>query len=254
MLEEALPRTTPSEPMRVIELQEPAVRFFGDKDGEVTITPALVAAFETDVDGNPTSNRKPGDIHLGQIIHHLYAKIEGKSAEKPVGDALTSMNIKMSIGVAFEYLLERVLSLVYPSTKLVKLESICEDGIWMTPDRYDVEEELVEEWKATWFSSKKAATTKELVDHFWYWQIQIRAYCRAMKVKKAKLRVWFINGNYAPPRPIPPRTFYFEFTDQDLDENWEMVLRTAKEIGLFKCSRKNNSTKSTKAVKKSSRH
>lgn len=67
----------------------------------------------------------------------------------------------------------------------------------------------------------------------WLWQIM--AYCYALRTLAAKLHVMFINGNYSraegDPDAMPtPKVYRFEFTQEDLDDNWKLLRNHAREM------------------------
>lgn len=220
--------------MRIVELADPVVMFLGDalETGDIE---TLIAAFETGPDGNPISNRAPG-VHLSHIIHDLYARIADKHDVPMDAAALQPKNCKMAIGIAFEYILSAVIQKVFPRGQLISPGSFESDSVHMTPDRFDLQNDRVEEWKCTWFSAKKSQSPEELMANFWWYFLQIKSYCRVLGVRKALLRIWHINGFYpgGAPSPIPPKTWFMEFSQQDLDENWSMLLHHGKQIGLLK--------------------
>jgi len=210
---------------------DPVVRFFGD---DLTgVTNALIAAFETDDRGAPASSRLPG-VHLSHIIHELYRRIEGSKSDDaapPNGD--TKKNMRMATGIAWEYMLSLAISRVFPSEHIISPGQIVVDGIAMTPDRIDTQDMLVEEWKATWLSARKAATPEDLTTNFWWWFAQMKSYCRAYDMLNARLRAFFVCGDYAPPFPMPPMQWNIEFTRKELDMNWRHILQRGKEFGIL---------------------
>lgn len=65
----------------------------------------------------------------------------------------------------------------------------------------------------------------------WLWQIM--AYLRAMDSLAAKLHVCFVNGNYSykdddPDSGTVYEIYWLEFTQEEIDENWELLATHAK--------------------------
>lgn len=95
------------------------------------------------------------------------------------------------------------------------------DGIFGTPDDLDVRGRALEEWKATWISARHDIRVKKR-----RWIIQAMAYCWMLGVNKAVLRVFFLNGRYEKYQMGAPivRFYRFRWTDQELEENWQMIV------------------------------
>lgn len=83
----------------------------------------------------------------------------------------------------------------------------------------------VHEIKATWKSSRVSP------EDLWAYLTQVKAYCKGMGTTSACLHVLFICGNYM--RPIVPeyRIWNIEFTQQEVDEGWEMLTGYARSQG-----------------------
>lgn len=216
--------------MIITEEPNAVVRFLNDTIEDGTY-PLSIAAFQHDAMGNPTSDREPG-VHLSHIIHDLYARIE-HSHNVPVGDELTEKNVKMASGIAFEYIMSWAITNAYPSGEIIVPPPFQIDGVWMTPDRLRTSDYRVVEMKATWFSAKKAATPEEFASFFYWWMWQAMSYCRGLGTNLAEFWVMFVNGYYKPPKPIPPRVFMIEFTDDELENNWAMIVNHGKEMGIL---------------------
>jgi len=217
--------------VRIVELDDPVVRFIGDNLDGIDPKVLWTAAFEADVYGNPVSNRPPG-IHLSHILHFLYEKIE-KPKRDESSDGLIAKNTKMSVGIGWEFILSLAIGRVYPAGRIIYPGYYESDGIVMNPDRFDYEEDVLEEFKCTWFSLRKARTPDDFRKFFWWWVMQAQAYCRVLKTLRARFRVLFINGDYAPPKP-KPKQWQFDFTQSELDANWRIILATGREMKLLK--------------------
>jgi hypothetical protein len=98
------------------------------------------------------------------------------------------------------------------------------DGIVGSPDAVDVEDGSVHEYKCTWKSSKTP------IEQFnWYWW-QIKAYCWMIGSNEAVLYPVFINGDWKPPKPVANIKYRATFSNGELKDNWNMLLRNAKEM------------------------
>ena len=166
------------------------------------------ALFEDDED------RKEG-IHLGEIIDHVMDEI-GIGYK---GGGFTDMELTAEIGLLWE----RVLSKVMGDKYAMRPPQIQEDGIWMSPDGIGPDPDglvplVVEEYKATWQSSKKSPT-----ENFRY-MAQVKSYCRAVGTNTAIMRIFYIMGDYKGSGPIY-KTCRLDFIDMELEQNWDMILR-----------------------------
>lgn len=57
----------------------------------------------------------------------------------------------------------------------------------------------------------------------WMWLAQTKGYCRGAGTRFVDLHVLFVCGDYSyPQRPIPYR-YSIEFTQQEIDDNWELM-------------------------------
>jgi len=101
------------------------------------------------------------------------------------------------------------------------------DGMTGEPDAVEDDGKsgiIVHEFKITW---KSLRTFDD-----WFWLTQIKAYCKMVGTRRAVLSVMFINGDYKPPSPVFKR-WECEFTELELEENWDMLLRHGrKHLGL----------------------
>lgn len=159
-------------------------------------------------------------LHLSQILDDI---------EKTLGQDYRDHPWDMDPCRALGFLMERVIqshligSLVEAGA-LIRPGEICRDGIYMTPDGWNVKEEILEEWKVTWKSARRPI---ESFDRYWW---QIKAYCYGLATSRARLRVFFTNGDY---RGSGPRlqSWEAEFTERELGDNWTMIRNHARGRG-----------------------
>ncbi len=98
------------------------------------------------------------------------------------------------------------------------------DGIYMSPDGIEATNWILEEYKATWKS------TRRLPQENWYWMMQVKAYCYGIETLEARMRILYLNGDYAQHREPIVKAFALTFTQRELDENWQAILNQAKEM------------------------
>jgi len=119
------------------------------------------------------------------------------------------------------FLWEETLSRVFGSRFAARLGEVIVDGIALSPDGFNYDEILacpvVEEYKATWKSSKNDPTDN------WDWMVQTKAYCYALGVEATVFRILYMMGDYKGSGPLY-RECRILYTDQELRDNWEMIL------------------------------
>jgi len=84
----------------------------------------------------------------------------------------------------------------------------------------------LEEYKATYLSSAHPIDGPK----YWHWLVQIKCYCYAIGTRRARLRVWYIVGDWRGSGP-QAKAWQFEFSDRDLEEAWQMVSNHARVKG-----------------------
>jgi hypothetical protein len=174
---------------------------------------------------------RPKGLHLSHIIHDLMVRLEPKRYDhsKQSPEEAQAGYTKIQSGLTFEQVFEDAcLRGLYP--QLFRPAPLQVDGIWMSPDGFDPVEGAIHEYKLTWYSSRKICPTDNV---YWPWVVQVKCYTRAVHSLLAYLTAFHINGNYAPPRPVPPRTWRLVFTQFELDECWDMVTKHAKNQGML---------------------
>lgn len=115
-------------------------------------------------------------------------------------------------------------------------------GIFLTPDGINLTEWCLEEWKWTWRSSNRCVTQglEEDADGWTEdaamlvgireWPKQSMAYCKALGFDRCLFRVFFVNNDYRDMRP-KAYTFELTFNQRELDNNWKLIVATAREAG-----------------------
>jgi hypothetical protein len=185
--------------------------------------------------------RSPG-VHLGQVIKFAKAKAQGPENE-------TGNQLFMSIGFLLEVMIEQAWKTLgawmrIDRTQISRPREQLLDGIYMSPDGIDVHNTL-EEYKATYTSMGRLIGTNPKKDDcagdvtlwlrrfHWWWLVQIMGYAKALGTLRARLIVLMVNGDYTFKQPFGgPQILAIdlEFTQEDLDANWENVLRWRDEM------------------------
>lgn len=197
------------------------------------------------------SHRSPG-LHLSSILRDLAFKtgvLDAKYNTPDNTDDLSSTT--MMVGLAWEDFLaaHQHPEITYHPGEL-KLDGIAmsPDGISIADDedyaewlRVDVDSYILHEFKATRKSSRDFKRKLEIRDKktlLWLWQIA--AYRHALNriapkqaCLSAKLHVMFMNGDYSRDGDggMPQyRIYILDFSEQDLANNWEMVISHRDEM------------------------
>ena len=142
--------------------------------------------------------------------------------------------LRISIGLAIEqYYIPHILSAYgvvdHPGELLY-------DGVYMSPDGEDEsviitldEANLfcrVHEVKATYKSTKTVGDFSTQ----WMWMAQVKAYCIARGTRYAVVHVWFMCGDYTFPIKPVREVWEFEFTQEELDDNWSLLADYKREF------------------------
>ena len=102
------------------------------------------------------------------------------------------------------------------------------DGIHMTPDGESVDVIItpkrhsvltIHEVKATYKSIK---TVGDFTNQ-WMWLAQGKAYCKGAKTRYCKFHVLHLCGDYKMPIKPVAQCWNIEFTQQEVDENWDLL-------------------------------
>lgn len=163
---------------------------------------------------DPDDPRREG-LHLGVVTR----KILDSAGLGYKGKGFNDMELTAEIGLLWERVLSRAMADKYA----MRPPQIQKDGIWMAPDGIGPDPKgevpmVVEEYKATWKSTKWCPT--ENINYM----IQAKSYCHALDTNVVVFRIFYIMGDYRGSGPTY-RVARIVFTDHELRLNWEMILR-----------------------------
>lgn len=194
------------------------------------VTPERITSFKL-----PQSPRTSG-IHLSNIIRNIAIET-GILKQEILEDLALTDNyreitdivalLRISLGLAWEeWYIENLLPEVadHPG-------EMCRDGVYMNCDGESVSVLLspvkhilhkVHEIKATYKSEK---TVGDLSDYKknWMWNSQLMAYCLAKNTNEGDLHVLFFNSDYKFPLQPSLIVYHCEYTQQELDDNWDLL-------------------------------
>jgi hypothetical protein len=164
------------------------------------------------------SPRSTGTLHLSTI----YRDLEQTALKQREPDMTEE---ELAWYAAGGYIWEHVFSAAFArSVYLVRTDEWELDGIVGSPDSMDIDNWRVIELKCRWMSSRKF---DQLEKYFWTELLQIRGYCKMTGATEAELWVFFVNGDYRPPRP-QVRGVLLEFSGRELDEAWACITNHAR--------------------------
>ena len=130
--------------------------------------------------------------------------------------------VRANLGNALERAIINGLAEAYPD-RFHRPGELEYRGITGTPDLWDVLNWKTVEIKLTWASAKRA----EDIEDAWFWRYwkQVQAYCKMSGMTKGGLIIIFINGGWEGGKPGMPVGLEWEddFTEEQLDETWEMI-------------------------------
>jgi hypothetical protein len=181
-------------------------------------------------------------LHISDVIRDLMNRVLTPGKRGPVSslddEGRAQMGAYVEVGFSWERMLERefeermLVRRQYDASlqghEVIRQGEYSLDGLFLTPDGlYVGGPELVdEEYKATWKSEKKLQTVAEFEHYFWEWNCQFKCYCRLFGIRRTRLFVFWVNGNYAPSKPKAMR-YEIEYAEEEVESNWSMVVNHA---------------------------
>jgi hypothetical protein len=197
---------------------------------ELIDDPDLVAKMGYAVDQDRTRQV----LHQSDIIKDLMCDLQPKRFKR----VPFAMNPMVETGILFESILEEAMSRKFSTVR--PGEVVSDEGVYMSPDGVNPILLAGEEYKATWMSSRLGVTDEygQPLPKFLHWFIQMRGYAKWLDVRDFVLRVFFVNGNYRHKEGDPEsgphfKSYRIQFTDQEVDENWRMLIRHAQSKGML---------------------
>lgn len=176
---------------------------------------------------------RSGGLHLTPIIRGIEQVI------RPRDEWCTEEELSFfgAGGFIFERVFSMAMADAVASGNLIRPGEIELDGITGSPDLLDLSDGVVGiETKMTWKSSRKLDTSSKpailesLDKHFWAHKIQCMSYAHMLSTNLYQLHYFFVAGNWRPPVPCV-KAIQMEFTSKELEGNWSMIVRFARDRG-----------------------
>lgn len=164
-------------------------------------------------------------LHLSTIISDIMKNLY------PLRYGSNEIDVaKIELGLLWERYLEKALyeeDIRVNRRPIIRPGEFNLNGIACSPDGINTEDWAIEEYKCTWKSSPADPNDIDS-EKFMPWWIQIKGYCKVIRTRKARLRVFFVNGDYKETRGVHYRVWETEFNDREIEENWAMLVNHAK--------------------------
>lgn len=180
-----------------------------------------------------TTKARASGLHLSQITNDIAATVYPKDFWYLVRDGDTPPEFDDRTRAAFEVghvIEEAIARIMAERAGWSKPKPVQCEGVWCSPDGYSARTRTIDEMKATWKSSRDFLQTTKWQLYVW----QVLAYMKAKQATRARIHVMHMNGDYRPPRPEPPKTYILRPTQAEIDANWTMVTRHAKDRGWLR--------------------
>lgn len=189
---------------------------------ELPFNPLTAIRTESEQQGQARS----AGLHLSTV----YADIEAQWLKRePLEEK--DRAAYMSGGFLWEHAFSRAFGQAISGLDIGRPPELYLDGIIGSPDLIDYRQWRVLDTKFTWKSARKL---DHMERYFWPWLCQMKSYLKMMQTMgtcdTAELYIFFVNGDYAPPIPSA-RHLVLEFDQQEIDENWQLVIRHARGRG-----------------------
>lgn len=170
--------------------------------------------------------RKSG-VHVSGLIK-AYFKAQGEP--EPKSPESWQTDIGRQAGFLWENAMEFAFKeyMAKDRSAVIKQLRTETDGVHGTPDGLDGD--VLEEYKCTWKSLRKWEEDPEA--NFQYWFMQVKAYLYMLDLRKVRFFIFFVNGDYKWDKGLGPRivrTEEFEFTKEELEDNWLKLMAHRKE-------------------------
>lgn len=176
---------------------------------------------------------RPDGVHISGILSKIHGYSDDIIPETDNTRREFNETNLMILGKMFEFALIHWYSIAYPGRYLAppELTSIYKDGVWLTPDLYDIHIDAYVEIKLTTKSAKACPGDKR----FAMWEDQLMSYCAADNCHAGRLHVCHVNGLYkwldkrATPAEIANDDTVFnvwhrDYTDFELMTHWARIL------------------------------
>jgi hypothetical protein len=156
-------------------------------------------------------------IHLKSVVDDLFKLLFAPKGEDGEIDDVALARMEMG------FLFEDALSAAFGDRMAPRYDGMLCDGIWANPDGVRLEDGIIEEYKVTWAGSHTRPP-----DANWRWMAQVKGYCKVYGFRTVVFRVLYVCGDYAKPIRPQYKVFRCEFSELEVEQNWQMILNHAR--------------------------
>jgi len=175
----------------------------------------------------PSIDRSQG-IHLTDIMRAL----KWDKYREAFGEPTAEIRLIWECG----FIWERVLSEgIYKPAGIIRPEPICLDKIWCSPDGIDRKGIFVPGGGLIEDKYTDRSEAKHEILEDWWFMTQAKSYCKVTGYNKTLFRILYASGDYSRKigRRKIDRYYLIEFTDQEINDNWSLILNYAHNKGLI---------------------
>jgi hypothetical protein len=179
------------------------------------------------------SGKRSSGVHLSGVIKYVLTTAGLLDPD----DITDEMPLRMAVGMAWEAFVVGL----WPDL-IWQPGEVCQDDIYGSPDgitpimdensapeRIVTGRHQLEEFKATWRSRLEKSELKGIrppdrkITEQRAWMLQVGGYCHMMGLRRARLHVLWIMGDYRGSGP-QYFTYLVEFSDSELERVWKNML------------------------------
>ena len=165
-------------------------------------------------------------LHVSGLVKAAVASITGNTPKAIEGE---QDGVRAMAGFLWERALEHAFTEYMGAERnsIQKQVHVELEGVQGTPDGLSVKDGVLEEYKCTWRSLRRWNEDPE--ENFLYWFMQVKAYLQMLKLTKVRFFIFWVNGDYTykPGRGPQVTTQEFEFTKEELEDNWATLMAHA---------------------------
>jgi hypothetical protein len=171
----------------------------------------------------PMGTGRSSGLHLSSLVKAAVQEITGKKLESIEGE---QEGVRAQMGFLWERAMEYAFTeYMNAERKGIKKQLKVElEGVTGSPDGLSVKDSVLEEYKCTWRSMRRWNEDPE--GNFLYWFMQVKGYLHMLGLTKVRFFIFWVNGDYTykPGRGPQVTTQEFEFTEEELSDNWALLI------------------------------
>jgi hypothetical protein len=175
-----------------------------------------------DVTFDPGPPRSEG-LHVSTIIQSMLRDMDAKKYGSDQDKAKQALFWQW--GFAFERVMERAFA--ENRIDVLRPGELEMDGVYLTPDGVSLDDGANDEIKVTWRSPKGFPYDQK----WWNYITQFKAYCRVLGTNTVRVRKLYAVGDMG--RLPSHEAWELTFTNDEIEKNWQLLLRHAKQKGML---------------------